>query len=68
MDELWEATRDIVLVSNLTMQLKTALTKVIIHWNKKTHNAFQFGRMRKIIQRTERSFRIFKALSKTLSG
>ena len=40
MDELWEATRDIVLVSNLTMQSKTALTKLIIHWIKKTHNAF----------------------------
>ena len=40
MDELWEATRDIVLVSNLIMQLKRALTKLIIHWTKKTHKAF----------------------------
>ena len=64
---MWEATRDIVLVSNLIMQLKRALTKLIIHWTKK-HIKPLFGRMRKIIQRTERSFRLFKALSKTHSG
>ena len=40
MDEFWEATRDIVLVSNLAMLKKTKLTKLILHWTKKTHNAF----------------------------
>ena len=64
---MWETTRDIVLVSNLIMQFKKGVDKAYSPLDQKTRIVL-FGRMRKIIQRTERSFRIFKALSKTHSG
>ena len=63
---MWETTRDIVLVSKYNA-VENGVDKTYNPLDQKTHNAL-FGRMRKIIQRTERSFRLFKALSKTHSG